>query len=97
MTWHLPARWPRYFQTWIKPFAAATIIISLAALTAPVLQRLPHANLSLLFMTGVLIVAVRFGLWPSIYASILSFLLYNQGFIDRERGGGDENGITVGR
>ena len=61
----------------LRPFAAATLIVGIAAIVAPVLQRLPHANLSLLFMTGVLVVAFRYGLWPSIYASVLSFLLYN--------------------
>lgn len=60
-----------------RDFIAATVVIGVAAATAPVLQRLPHANLSLLFMTGVLIVATRYGLWPSIYASVLSFLLFN--------------------
>jgi two-component system sensor histidine kinase KdpD len=61
----------------VRPYAIATVIVALAAAVAPVLQRLPHANLSLLFMTGVLVVAVRFGLWPSIYAGILSFLIFN--------------------
>jgi two-component system sensor histidine kinase KdpD len=65
-------RWPR-----IRPFLVASAVVSAAALTAPVLQRLPHANLSLLFMTGVLIVAVRYGVWPSVYASLLSFLIFN--------------------
>jgi two-component system sensor histidine kinase KdpD len=55
----------------------ASAVVAVAAVIAPVLQRLPHANLSLLFMTGVLIVAVRYGLWPSIYASLLSFLVFN--------------------
>lgn len=54
----------------------ATIIIGVAAGIAPLLQRLPHANLSLLFLTGVLIVAMRYGLWPSVYASILSFFVF---------------------
>jgi len=31
-------------------------------------------------MTGVLIVAVRYGLWPSVYASVLSFLIFNYFF-----------------
>ncbi|MEX2123785.1 MAG: DUF4118 domain-containing protein [Woeseia sp.] len=60
-----------------RPYIAATIVVGIAAAIAPILQRLPHANLSLLFMTGVLIVAVRYGLWPSIYASLLSFLIFN--------------------
>lgn len=64
---------------WLRaqPFVAATTVIAIAAGIAPLLQRLPHANLSLLFLTAVLIVAVRNGLWPSIYASALSFLTFN--------------------
>jgi two-component system sensor histidine kinase KdpD len=61
----------------VRPFVVASAVIAVAAMTAPILQRLPHANLSLLFMTGVLIVAVRHGVWPSIYASFLSFLVFN--------------------
>jgi len=38
---------------------------------------MPHASLSLLFLTGVLIVSVRTGLGPSLLASFLSFLAYN--------------------
>lgn len=66
----------------LRPFFFASVVVAAAAATAPVLQRLPHANLSLLFMTGVLVVAVRHGLWPSIYASILSFLTFNFFFTD---------------
>ena len=61
----------------VRPFLLASAVVAIAGITAPVLQRLPHANLSLLFMTGVLIVAVSYGLWPSIYASLLSFLVFN--------------------
>ena len=38
---------------------------------------LPIESLSLFFLVGVLVVATRYGLWPSIYASVLSFLIYN--------------------
>lgn len=71
-------------RLWLRarPFVFASLIIGLAAAIAPVLQRLPHANLSLLFVSGVLIVAVRHGLWPSIYASFLSFLVFNFFFTD---------------
>ena len=61
----------------VRPFAVASAVVAVTAVMAPILQRLPHANLSLLFMTGVLIVAVRHGVWPSIYASFLSFLVFN--------------------
>jgi two-component system sensor histidine kinase KdpD len=71
------ARGVRHLWLRARPFAFASLVVAAAAATAPVLQRLPHANLSLLFMTGVLIVAVRHGIWPSIYASVLSFLAFN--------------------
>lgn len=38
---------------------------------------LPHASLSLLFLTLVLIVSAKAGLGPSLFASVLSFLAYN--------------------
>jgi len=38
---------------------------------------LPHANLSLLFLTAVLITAGRAGMEAAIYASLLGFLSYN--------------------
>lgn len=38
---------------------------------------MPHASLSLLFLTSVLIVSARTGLGPSLVASLLSFLTYN--------------------
>lgn len=68
---------PRGTGRRVRDFIAATVVIGVAAGIATVLQRLPHANLSVLFMSGVLIVATRYGLWPSIYASVLSFLLFN--------------------
>jgi two-component system sensor histidine kinase KdpD len=67
----------RHLWLSVRPFVLASAVVAVAGMTAPVLQRLPHANLSLLFMTGVLIVAVRYGFWPSIYASLLSFLVFN--------------------
>jgi two-component system, OmpR family, sensor histidine kinase KdpD len=38
---------------------------------------LPLPNLSLIFLMAVLLIAIRFGLWPSVYTSLLSFLVYN--------------------
>lgn len=53
-------------------------IVSVTVGIAFLLDRLmPHANLSLLFLTGVLIVAARTGVGPSLVASVLSFLAYN--------------------
>ena len=41
----------------------------------------PIPNLSMLFLVAVLLIAVNFGIWPAIYASGLSFLVYNFFFI----------------
>ena len=38
-------------------------------------------NLSLVFLTAVLFSALRYGLWPSIYASLLSVAVYNFFFL----------------
>ena len=43
---------------------------------------LPVATLSLIFLTGVIFVATRYGLWPSLYAATLSFFAYNFLFTD---------------
>ncbi|WP_303907110.1 DUF4118 domain-containing protein [Thiohalomonas denitrificans] len=37
----------------------------------------PHANLSLVFLTGVLIIAAKWGLGPSLFAGVASFLAFN--------------------
>lgn len=71
-----PAGIARLWES-LRPYLAATAIIGIASAIAPVLQRLPHANNSLLFLTGVLITAIRYGVWPSVYASLLSFVVYN--------------------
>jgi len=56
----------------------ATAAVAAAGLVAYAADRvLPLPNLSLIFLTAVLLVATRRGLWPSIYASLLSFLAYN--------------------
>lgn len=73
---HPPAHGTDRARPVMRSLLAATLIVAVAAGIAPLLQRLPHANLSLLFLTGVLVVAVRYGVWPSIYASILSFFVF---------------------
>jgi two-component system sensor histidine kinase KdpD len=42
----------------------------------------PIPNLSMLFLMAVLLVAVSYGVWPAIFASTLSFLVYNFFFIE---------------
>ena len=42
----------------------------------------PIPNLSMVFLLAVLFTAVNFAIWPAIYASVLSFLVYNFFFIE---------------
>ena len=63
--------------------AKATLTVIAASLLALSADRIfPVTSLSLNFMTGVIVVAVRQGLWPSLFASCLSFLTYNFFFTD---------------
>ncbi|MBU1174140.1 MAG: sensor histidine kinase KdpD [Alphaproteobacteria bacterium] len=66
-----PERNPRSYL-WATGAVTAAGIISIL-----VNQIFPVESLSLFFLLAVLTVAARLGLWPSVYASILSFLAYN--------------------
>ena len=57
--------------------AVATALVASELISA--LATLP--NISMVFLMAVLFSAVTFGIWPAIYASILSFLAYNFFFI----------------
>lgn len=64
------------------PFLYATAAVAAALAVGKGLTELtPIPNLSMVFLLAVLVTAVRFGIWPAIYASILSFLTYNFFFI----------------
>jgi two-component system sensor histidine kinase KdpD len=64
-----------------RPYTGAVAMVLVTAGLAAMLDRvLPHANLSLLFLTGILIVSARAGLKPGLVASVLSFLAYNYFF-----------------
>jgi len=65
------------FAPWWHGYLAATVLVGVAMLAALAFQRLPHANLSLLFLLAVLVVAAVWGLWPSIFGSALGFLALN--------------------
>ena len=73
-----PTRHQRHFLAKrIQPYALALGVVVVALLLAFVADRLvPHPNLSLVFLTGVLIVAAQGGLGPSLFASLLSLLAY---------------------
>ncbi|CAG1015651.1 two-component system, OmpR family, sensor histidine kinase KdpD [Rhizobiaceae bacterium] len=56
----------------------ATGAVAASGAVAMLVNRLfPVESLSLFFLVSVLAVASRFGLWPSVYASVLAFLAYN--------------------
>ena len=64
------------------PFLYATLAIVAALAIGEMLTALtPIPNLSMLFLVAVLLIAVNFGILPAIYASTLSFLVYNFFFI----------------
>src|SRR5215203_2480669 len=60
--------------------AAAVALATIAGLLLTALVRLP--NVSMVFLLAVLFAAARFGLWPALFASGLSFLTYNFFFIE---------------
>ena len=65
------------------PFAYATLAVAMALAVGELLTRLtPIPNLSMVFLLAVLFTAVNFAIWPAIYASVLSFLVYNFFFIE---------------
>jgi two-component system sensor histidine kinase KdpD len=65
------------------PFLYATLAVGAALAIGEGLTALtPIPNLSMLFLVAVLLIAVNFGIWPAIYASGLSFLVYNFFFIE---------------
>src|SRR5215207_6439849 len=66
-----------------RPFLWSTAAVALATFAALMLTafvRLP--NVSMVFLLAVLFSAARFGLWPALLASGLSFLSYNVFFIE---------------
>lgn len=63
---------------WSAIGVAAAVIVSGALLAAFT----PLPNLSMIFLMAVLFAAVRFGMWPAVFASILSFLAFNFFFVE---------------
>ncbi|OYX86430.1 MAG: two-component sensor histidine kinase, partial [Azorhizobium sp. 35-67-5] len=64
-------------------YVAAVMAVSLATLTGEVLtQHVALPNVSMIYLLAVLIPALLFGVWPAIFASLLSAVAYNFFFID---------------
>ena len=78
----MPLRHRPRFLLQPLPFLYATLAVGTALAIGEGLTALtPIPNLSMLFLVAVLLIAVNFGIWPAIYASGLSFLIYNFFFI----------------
>ncbi|MEA3026383.1 MAG: two-component system, OmpR family, sensor histidine kinase KdpD [Alphaproteobacteria bacterium] len=81
-----PMQRPRWFASWPLepvPFLYATLGVGAAIGVGKILTELtPIPNLSIVFLLAVLLTAVTFGIWPAIYASILSFAAFNFFFIE---------------
>jgi two-component system, OmpR family, sensor histidine kinase KdpD len=61
-----------------RPYAFALLIVAAAVGTGMLLWPwIGFANIDLVFLTGIVAIAVRFGLWPSLFASVVSALCYN--------------------
>ena len=75
-------RWPKSLVLAPLPFVYATLAVAAALAVGEVLTEItPIPNLSIVFLLAVLATAMSFGIWPAIYASVLSFLVYNFFFI----------------
>ncbi len=66
----------------LSDYAASALMVAVTAGLAKSLQQLVSLpNPSLVFLLGVLFTAVRYGLWPSLFACLLSAMVYNFFFI----------------
>ncbi len=64
------------------PYIVAAGLVVLAVAIGRLLTSItPLPNLSMIFLVGVLVPATLYGVWPAIFASVLSFLAYNFFFI----------------
>ncbi|HVV61682.1 MAG TPA: sensor histidine kinase KdpD [Pseudolabrys sp.] len=77
------SRWRVPVELRPLPFVCATLAVAAALAAGEGLTQLtPIPNLSMVFMLAVLVSAISFGIWPALYASVLSFLTYNFFFIE---------------
>jgi len=66
-----------------RPYLAAVVAVALALAVAIAIHPwLGAESTDLVFLTAIVAVAVRFGLWPSLFASVVSSLCYNFFFME---------------
>lgn len=62
----------------LKPYLISTLMVAVAAAIGfPINQAISLTNISMLFLAAVLFSAMRYGLWPSLYTSLISTFTYN--------------------
>jgi two-component system sensor histidine kinase KdpD len=67
----------------LSGYLGATLIVAGVAVLVRLLHLLlPGANLSIVFLIAVLVSALRWGVWESIYAAVLSVLMYDFLFVN---------------
>ncbi len=70
---------PRQKQSW-RPYAFSAALVagvSIVAWPVSATDAIPAGGITVLYLLAVLIAGARFGLWPSLMASILGFAAYN--------------------
>jgi two-component system sensor histidine kinase KdpD len=65
-----------------RPYLMALVITAIGLASAVMIKpRFGIENVDLVFLTAVVVVAVRYGLWPSLLASVVASLCYNFFFL----------------
>ena len=65
-----------------RPYAIALVAVAIALGVGEAIQSwFKIENVDLVFLTAVVGVAVRYGLWPSIFTSVVASLCYNYFFL----------------
>jgi two-component system sensor histidine kinase KdpD len=67
---------------WVSYAAALGAVALVSVLIGLVLGRTPIANISMLYLIAVLAIAVAYGSWPAVVASIAAFLAFDFFFVD---------------
>ena len=76
-----PSIWQAEAPGWKAYAGTAAMVLLALGLGLALQQYLASLNIALVFLTAVLGSAVAYGLWPSLFASLLSVVAYNYFFL----------------
>src|SRR4029077_3511834 len=65
----------------VKAYAASLAMVTAGLLVGLLLRQVGITNVALVFLTSVLVTAITFGLWPSLFACVVATLCYNFFFL----------------